>query len=161
MQKLGWGHFSTVWLVNNNTTDCKYALKIQKSKESYQEAACDELNLLSDLKKSKLDATWLEYKKEICQEYGLAIPEVENYNIEIIDNFVHYGMHGKHYCSVFEIMGPSLLDVVQYYENDNSYRCIPMRFVKLMARQILIGLDYMHRVCNLIHTDLKLENVMI
>ena len=28
-----------------------------------------------------------------------------------------------------------------------------------MAKQILIGLDYLHRVCKIIHTDLKPENV--
>jgi hypothetical protein len=33
----------------------------------------------------------------------------------LIDNFVHFGMHGKHYCSVFELMGPNLLDLIQHY----------------------------------------------
>lgn len=28
-----------------------------------------------------------------------------------------------------------------------------------MARQCLLGLDYLHRVCKVIHTDLKPENV--
>lgn len=30
-----------------------------------------------------------------------------------------------------------------------------------MAKQILIGLDYLHRMCGIIHTDLKPENVLI
>ena len=30
-----------------------------------------------------------------------------------------------------------------------------------MSRQILIGLDYLHRMCHLIHTDLKPENVLL
>ena len=35
-QKLGWGHFSTVWLVSDETQPGRYfALKIQKSKEDY------------------------------------------------------------------------------------------------------------------------------
>jgi serine/threonine protein kinase len=33
--------------------------------------------------------------------------------------------------------------------------------VKLVTRQVLIGLVYMHEVCDIIHTDLKPENVMI
>lgn len=33
--------------------------------------------------------------------------------------------------------------------------------VKLVVRQILIGLVYTHEVCDIIHTDLKPENVMI
>lgn len=30
-----------------------------------------------------------------------------------------------------------------------------------MARQCLIGLDYLHRMCKVIHTDLKPENVSL
>lgn len=30
-----------------------------------------------------------------------------------------------------------------------------------MAKQILIGLDYLHRMCGIIHTDLKPENVLL
>lgn len=33
--------------------------------------------------------------------------------------------------------------------------------IKIVTRQILIGLVYMHEVCDIIHTDLKPENVMI
>ena len=33
--------------------------------------------------------------------------------------------------------------------------------VKLITKQLLLGLDYMHRICGIIHTDLKPENVMI
>jgi len=46
IQKLGWGHFSTVWL----TKDLKYssyvAIKVQKSAQHYLEAAYDEVELL-------------------------------------------------------------------------------------------------------------------
>ncbi|EGR33940.1 protein kinase domain protein [Ichthyophthirius multifiliis] len=54
IQKLGWGHFSTVWLTEDCSNNGKYvALKIQKSKQSYQESALDEIELLQDLKKMK------------------------------------------------------------------------------------------------------------
>jgi serine/threonine protein kinase len=33
--------------------------------------------------------------------------------------------------------------------------------VKLITRQILEGLTYIHEVCKVIHTDIKPENVMI
>ena len=46
IQKLGWGHFSTVWL----TKDLKYssyvAIKVQKSAQHYLEAAYDEVEIL-------------------------------------------------------------------------------------------------------------------
>lgn len=30
-----------------------------------------------------------------------------------------------------------------------------------MAKQVLVGLDYLHRMCGIIHTDLKPENVLL
>lgn len=35
-----------------------------------------------------------------------------------------------------------------------------MNTVREICRQSLLGLDYLHRVCNIIHTDLKPENVV-
>jgi hypothetical protein len=54
-------------------------------------------------------------------------------------------MHGKHYCSVFNVMGPTLLDVIQHFENEDKY--IEEWLVKLITRQVLIGLVYVHDVC--------------
>jgi len=42
-----------------------------------------------------------------------------------------------------------------------DYRGIPIHLVRIMAKQILIGLDYLHRICKIIHTDLKPENVIL
>lgn len=58
-QKLGWGHFSTVWLVQEKETNLYYAMKIQKSKKSYGESAIDELELLRDMDKHSNDQAWI------------------------------------------------------------------------------------------------------
>lgn len=50
LRKLGWGHFSTVWLVHDRVTDGLAALKIQKSATHYTEAARDEIRLLSQVR---------------------------------------------------------------------------------------------------------------
>ena len=42
IQKLGWGHFSTVWLGFHLGDKSLYALKFQKSDEKYTESAYDE-----------------------------------------------------------------------------------------------------------------------
>jgi serine/threonine-protein kinase SRPK3 len=42
-----------------------------------------------------------------------------------------------------------------------NHRGIPMPLVKQITKQVLLGLDYMHRECGIIHTDLKPENVLI
>lgn len=36
-----------------------------------------------------------------------------------------------------------------------------MPLVKQIAKQVLLGLDHLHRNCGIIHTDLKPENVLI
>lgn len=51
-KKVGWGHFSTVWLATDKQAPptCQYeqvALKIQKSAQHYTEAALDEIELLA------------------------------------------------------------------------------------------------------------------
>ena len=57
----------------------------------------------------------------------------------------------------FEILGVNLLEIVKRYE----YKGIPMHICRIISKQILIGLDYLHKMCNLIHTDLKLENILV
>lgn len=58
---------------------------------------------------------------------------------------------------VFEILGVNLLEIIKRYD----YRGVPTPLVRELTRQCLIGLDYLHRICKLIHTDLKPENVVI
>jgi serine/threonine protein kinase len=77
----------------------------------------------------------------------------------LIDSFTIFGVHGKHYCSVFELMGPNLLDVIQHYEYKDVR--MPVQLVKKITRDVLIGLIYMHEYVHMIHTDLKPENIII
>jgi serine/threonine-protein kinase SRPK3 len=56
----------------------------------------------------------------------------------------------------FEVLGKNLLSLLSKYD----HRGIPLPTVKRIAKGLLLGLDYMHRVCGVIHTDLKPENVV-
>jgi len=56
----------------------------------------------------------------------------------------------------FEVLGKNLLSMIKKYD----YEGIPIPIVREITRQTLMGLDYLHRVCNIIHTDLKPENVV-
>jgi len=70
---------------------------------------------------------------------------------------MHYGANGDHFIMVFEILGVNLLEIMKRYD----YRGIPMPLVRRIAKQVLVGLDYLHRICKIIHTDLKPENAIV
>ena len=95
--------------------------------------------------------------------FGLSFEGIDLHRIYrpllLIDNFVHYGMHGKHYCSVFELMGPNLLDLIQHYEYKDLQ--MPLWLVKRITVDVLVGLIYLHEHCKMIHTDIKPENIML
>ena len=77
--------------------------------------------------------------------------------ISFLDHFKHKGPNGTHICMVFEVLGENLLGLIKRHQSKG----VPVPIVKQIAKQILLGLDYMHRVCGVIHTDLKPENVLI
>eukprot|EP00467_Chlorarachnion_reptans_P004246 CAMPEP_0114521970 /NCGR_PEP_ID=MMETSP0109-20121206/20496_1 /TAXON_ID=29199 /ORGANISM="Chlorarachnion reptans, Strain CCCM449" /LENGTH=500 /DNA_ID=CAMNT_0001703163 /DNA_START=390 /DNA_END=1892 /DNA_ORIENTATION=+ len=142
VKKLGWGHFSTVWLAVDSAvpeTDPNklVALKIQKSASQYTEAAEDEITLLWAARTSK----------------GAA----KKFVVNLLNHFVFHGPNGKHVCMVFEVMGKNILSLIKKYD----YRGIPLELTKRITYQILIGLDYLHRRCKIIHTDLKPENFLL
>jgi serine/threonine-protein kinase SRPK3 len=57
---------------------------------------------------------------------------------------------------VFEKLGCNLLMLIRIYK----YRCIPIPLVKIIAKQMLVAIAFLHK-CQIIHTDLKPENLML
>ncbi|KAL6637853.1 hypothetical protein ACP70R_025425 [Stipagrostis hirtigluma subsp. patula] len=135
--KLGWGHFSTVWLAWDTAHSRYVALKVQKSAQHYTEAAMDEIKIL----------------KQIAD----GDPDDSRCVVKLLDHFKHSGPNGSHVCMVFEFLGDNLLTLIKY----TNYRGIPLPMVKEICRHVLIGLDYLHRTLSIIHTDLKPENILL
>ena len=67
------------------------------------------------------------------------------------------GPHGIHVCMVFEVLGHNLLKFII----ESNYEGIPLLNVKVIIKQVLEGLDYLHSKCSIIHTDIKPENVLV
>ncbi|OSS54757.1 hypothetical protein B5807_00754 [Epicoccum nigrum] len=139
VRKLGWGHFSTVWLSRDNANGKHVALKVVRSAAHYTETALDEIKLL----KKVVDAKETHPGRK--------------HVVSLLDSFNHKGPNGVHVCMVFEVLGENLLGLIKRW----NHRGIPMPLVKQITKQVLLGLDYLHRECGIIHTDLKPENVLI
>ena len=83
IKKLGWGYFSTVWLVWDYDENIFKAMKVQKSNKSATKAAKDEIELSGLLRD--------------CQHVNV-----------MLDSFQVSGKYGTHYCMIFRVLGSNL-----------------------------------------------------
>ncbi|VUG17247.1 DEBR0S2_02190g1_1 [Brettanomyces bruxellensis] len=196
VRKLGWGHFSTVWLAWDGSGKRHVAIKVVKSAKNYREAAEDEIKILEKVNSGPADHPG------------------KSHVVQLLDHFIHKGPNGSHICMVFEVLGENMVSLLTRYKsfqdhktqeiqrkslgdastppsetsgsgsdagagssteslqfhmsqlNDltilhESYGGLPVTLVKQISKQILLGLDYLHRYCGIIHTDLKPENVLV
>ena len=157
LQKLGWGHFSTVWLCKDLKYDTYVAIKLQKSASHYLEAAFDEVEILQKAVKHSETKEWFGDLARFDKSNKKSYNRDDCYTVQLLNAFIYQGPYGKHFCMVFEILGVNLLEIIKRYK----YKGIPIHICRKMARQILVGLHYLHTHCGIIHTDLKPENVML
>ncbi|KAM9247406.1 SRSF protein kinase 2 isoform 2-T2 [Leptosomus discolor] len=122
IRKLGWGHFSTVWLCWDMQGKRFVAMKVVKSAQHYTETALDEIKLLKCVRESDPN----DPNKDMV--------------VQLIDDFKISGMNGIHVCMVFEVLGHHLLKWII----KSNYQGLPIRCVKSIIRQVLQGLDYLH-----------------
>lgn len=155
LAKLGWGHFSTVWLCQDMSLNRFAAMKVQKSAPHYVEAAYDEIELLAEIAKRSSLKEWEATQDGMFRHLFPMRPFTGV--VTLLDYFEHSGPNGKHVCMVFETMGPNVLYLIKQY----NFKGIPLDIVRKVATHVLIGLDYLHRICGIIHTDLKPENVLV
>ena len=112
------------------------ALKVVKSASRYADTARDEIKLLTKV-----------------SDANPAHPG-RAYIVSFLDSFTHPGPE-NHICIVFEPLGENLLTLIQR----NKKKGVPQPLVKLITRQVLLGLQYLHDECDLVHTDIKPENI--
>ena len=113
------------------------ALKVVKSASRYAETARDEIKLL-----------------RAVQEASPSHPG-HKHVVSLLDSFHHCAPEDIHVCIVFEPLGENLLALIER----NNKTGIPVALVKIIMKQVLLGLQYLHDECDLVHTDIKPENI--
>uniref|UniRef100_A0A6Q2XUV2 non-specific serine/threonine protein kinase n=1 Tax=Esox lucius TaxID=8010 RepID=A0A6Q2XUV2_ESOLU len=139
VKKLGWGHFSTVWLGWDMEKRRFVALKVVKSAPTFTETALDEIKLLKCVR----DSDPSDPKRDTV--------------VQLIEDFKVSGINGEHVCMVLEVLGHQLLKWII----KSNYTGLPLPCVRSILTQVLQGLDYLHTKCKIIHTDIKPENILL
>ena len=138
IQKLGWGHFSTVWLTKDLKYESYVALKVQKSAQHYMEAAYDEVDILDQVAKNWQTEEWKKSVEKYYRTDKHLMSRLRKYGVisesthcaQLLNSFIHYGPNGKHFIMVFEILGVNFLEIIKRYD----YKGVPMPLVRRLAR---------------------------
>jgi len=130
--KIGSGAFSTVWLAYNSQLKRFNAIKIQEADEFG--SGMNEVDILLKINKAK------------CQHLN-----------KLIDHFIFESVDGEHVCMVFELLAGSVFDLIRTGKYSNG---LPLNLVKNIIKQSLLAIDSLNSDLNLLHTDIKPENLL-
>lgn len=129
---LGKGTFGEVFKCLDRETNIEVAIKIIRNEKNYRESGDQELTFLNELSE-------------------IALESQENI-VKLLDSFEFKG----HLCLVFELLSANLFEII----NDNQNQGLQVKDVKVIVRQIVQALQFMHSL-KMIHCDIKPDNVML
>ncbi len=97
--------------------------------------------------RKRQNSTSLEYFRHLHRQN----PSHVGYShiVHLTDSFYIDGPHGKHLCIVTEMAICNLLSLAEECFTGNR---VPEYGAKLVMRDVLSALDYVHNECNIIHT---------
>ncbi|KAI9930333.1 hypothetical protein MW887_011085 [Aspergillus wentii] len=138
--KVGWGMSSTVWFARDmrgheDEPENVIALKITNTTSH----AADEREIEDHI--ATTDAS--HRGRSLFRTYS--------------DCFEIAGPEGKHVCLAYEPMREPMWLFKKRFRNG----VIPLPLVKTYVYFLLVALDYLHAGCGVVHTDLKLDNIML
>ena len=141
---LGEGAFSQVWKAFDKNLNIDVVLKIHKSNKKNTDIAMNEYNILKNLN-----------------------------HPNIITAYTSFIYKQKYLVIVLEYLGDSLSTCKHHFRGDynddsdsddddkKNIQCMPNEVIKKIMYQIFDGLSYLHNDKKIIHTDLKLGNIML
>jgi serine/threonine protein kinase len=132
---IGKGTFGKVFIAWDSKYQERVALKIVRDVPKYYESACVEAHILRNIYKQM---------KESGQNPKLCMKLYSTFEVN------------RHLVFVTELLGESLYQVIKL----NAHHGFPLQVARIIAQQILHAVSFLHNKMALIHTDLKLENIV-
>ncbi|CEJ62036.1 Putative Remark: SRPK family members may be uniquely regulated and targeted [Penicillium brasilianum] len=139
--KVGWGMSSTVWLARDLT------------------GSVEEPESVVALKIVNNNASFAKHEREVEEHISAADPSHHGRSLmrTLLDSFEIQCPEGSHPCLVY----PPMRESLSIYQRRFNDRKMPLPLIKTYVRFLLTGFDYLHKVYRTVHTDLKLDNIMV
>lgn len=155
--------------------DLKYGnyVAVKIIKISFDEILIDDIQIdfLKKMCKYNLSPEWIKRLKEYYKNDNYILSELnleEHTNIiQLLNYFIFEGENSeeKFLCNIYEITGITLQNLLNKFLKKNKNRDggggIPLPYVRIIAREILIGLDFIHSFGEVIHSNLNMDNILI
>ena len=155
--------------------DLKYGnyVAVKIIKISFDEILIDDIQIdfLKKMCKYNLSPEWIKRLKEYYKNDSYILSELnleEHTNIiQLLNYFIFEGENSeeKFLCNIYEITGITLQNLLNKFLKKNKNRGggggIPLPYVRIIAREILIGLDFIHSFGEVIHSNLNMDNILI
>ncbi|KAH6716133.1 kinase-like domain-containing protein [Leptodontidium sp. MPI-SDFR-AT-0119] len=136
--KLGFGASSTVWLARDLEGRRHVSLKLFVHSESLGEQLNHELSMYNRISGSSSKHPGRGAVRELLDSFNVAGPD------------------GSHQCLVH----PPLWESVLTFLHRNPVRRLPAPVLAFVLRRLFLALDFLHTECQIIHTDIKADNIM-
>ncbi|KAH6877432.1 kinase-like domain-containing protein [Coprinopsis sp. MPI-PUGE-AT-0042] len=135
VNKLGYGTYSTVWLVRDESQGSFASLKILSAHAS-----------------ERSSGTELDVFRRSAAGSGMG----KRFVLQFLDSFVHQGPNGDHLCVVTEVSGPNL---ATYLGGIGPCDELTPEIARSFVLQSAQGVEYLHS-CGIVHGDLHLGNLL-
>lgn len=129
VNKLGYGAYATVWLVDDLKEGRCAALKI----------------LAAEVSKPVSEVAVLHHLKRRQSKNADSTPQ--DFLMQFWDDFEIEGPNGTHQCIVTEVLGPSIGTDVDEIYNEEWY---PINIAKELVAQVIRAVAYLHS-CGVVH----------
>ncbi|CCF42754.1 serine/threonine-protein kinase SRPK3, partial [Colletotrichum higginsianum] len=136
--KLGFGASSTVWLARDLEGRRHVALKLFVNSKALGSQLDHELTMYKRISTSSVKHPGRGAVRELLDSFDVAGPD------------------GCHRCLVH----PPLWESVLTFLHRNPVRMLPAPVLAFVLRRLFLALDFLHTECQIIHSDIKADNIM-